>query len=697
MKFRNLIKPVFCLIFLLFLGSALMGQYSHFYQWGLLPQDKVDLLIGESSGDRAFHHIIEMSGYNRPRDAEEYMGTLMESTYVINKLIEYNLDGVKIERFGKTETWNGISGSLYEISPSFDKIADYEDLPLLLVSGSKPADVEAPLIWVGDGSEKSIDGIDLSGKIAFTSASPGRVHNSLVSKGVLGIVSFYSPRPLSDPLMIPTGGLRQRGDQELTFAFNLPPREGHIIRDRLKRGEKIVVRARVESKTEELDIQVPTCVIQGSDPDADEVIVSAHIYEGYVKQGANDNISGSASILEVARVIQKMIDEGQLERPKRTIRFIWVPEFSGTIPWVMEHQDIMKKTLCNINLDMVGLSLSENKSYFVLHRTSYGNGHYIGDVLENYYRYVGETNKMNSVVSGSKFYKRIVSPTGTDDPFYYQIENASGGSDHMVFNDWGVQVPGVLLITWPDPYYHTSGDRPWACDPTQLKRTVFITAASAYSIASAEGAVTLNIAGEVFGNASRRMGHQLSKAVDKISKSSGEELNSILKRSLSDLHGTCLGEIIILKSVLELEPENTRLQALIDNYSRSLSELYEGQRKVLLSSASMMTNTVDQINVGYTETEKKAQKIFPNATSIPLELGYRGYSVKIREALASSDLKNDFRASNLATEMGKLSNGSLSLLDIKHIIDAQQTGETNIETLIELSNLLDSINLIDIK
>lgn len=644
------------------------------------------MLIAESSGDRAFQHVIEMAAYNRPRTAEEYSETLNESTYVVNLLRLYGLEGVEIERFGKTTTWNGIKATLLEISPGYDKLADYNDLPLLLVSGSMSADVEAELVWVGDASAALIDGMDLDGKIALTSASPGRAYAGLMEKGAAGLVSFYSPRPLIDPLMIPTGGIRQGGNIKPGFAFNLPPREGHLLRDRLLRGEEIVLKAEVESKTEELDIQVPTCLIRGSDPGAGEVIVSAHIFEGYVKQGANDNISGSASILEVARVLQTMIDDGRLQRPKRSIRFIWVPEFSGTIPWVQKHKDLMKKTLCNINLDMVGLSLSENKSYFVLHRTSYGNGHYVGDVLENYYRYVGETNKMNSVVSGSRFYRRIVSPTGTEDPFYYQIESASGGSDHMVFNDWGVQVPGVLLITWPDPYYHTSNDRPWACDPTQLRRSVLITAASAYTIASAGGQMAQNIAGEVFGNALKRMGHQYSRLVDMMSKARVDNLESVIKRSLSDLHGTALGEIIILRSVIELDPGNRQLNDLIEEYIKSIESVSRGQIKGLKASASLLNTEPGILTeaAGYTKLEKQASGIIPAATALSLELGYRAYSEPLSRAISESKLKGNNRALRLAPELGKLANDRHSVLDIKHILDAQQDGETDLQLMLDL-------------
>lgn len=694
LKNRLAIYGAFVILFTM-VGTTSLAQYSHFYQWGLLPEEKLDMLIAESSGDRAFHHIIEMAGYNRPRPAEEYSGTLQESVYVTNLLKQYGLDEIGIERFGKITTWNGLSGSLHEVSPGFVKLAEYEDLPLMIVSGSATTDTEAPLVWIGESTEHDLAGIDIDGMIVLTSANPARIQNAVVERGALGMVSFYSPRPLIDPLMIPAGGLRSVAGQE-TFAFSLPPREGHLLRDRLVRGERIIVRAKIESRTEEVDIQVPTCAIKGTDPDAGEIIISAHIFEGYVKQGANDNISGTASILEVARVLQAMIDDGRLERPARTIRFIWIPEFSGTIPWVNAHPDLMKRSLCNINLDMVGLSLSENKSFLVLHRTSYGNAHYIGDVLENYYRYVGETNKMNSVVSGSRFFKRIISPTGTEDPFYYLIENASGGSDHMVFNDWGVMVPGVMLITWPDPYYHTSLDRPAACDPTQLKRSVFITAASAYSIASAKNEMTLNIAGEVFSNASRRMANQFNKAVDMVNKAGHDNINQTLRRSLADIHGTSLGEQLVLNSVLELEPENIALAALVKEYSKALNSLYEGQRNTLINSAGLVSkiNNTQLLPLKPDASEKRASSMIPYSTDEAQKNGYTGYSTLLRKVISESRLKDDRGAYSTAIELGKLANGELNLLDIKHIIDAQQYDETNIDTLIELAGILNDNQLI---
>ena len=150
--------------------------------------------------------------------------------------------------------------------------------------------------------------------------------------------------------------------------------------------------------------------IPGTDPAAGEIIFSAHLFEGYVKMGGNDNISGSAAVVEIARTLNTLISEGRLPRPARTIRFIIGPEFSGTGPWVKANRALMEKTLCNINLDMVGLLLSKSQSFMCLIRTTYGNPHYINDVMENYYRFIGEGNR-ERIQLRSSFYpvpQRIV-------------------------------------------------------------------------------------------------------------------------------------------------------------------------------------------------------------------------------------------------------------------------------------------------
>ncbi|MFH1764328.1 MAG: M28 family peptidase, partial [Gemmatimonadota bacterium] len=476
---------------LAFAATAAEAQHTPWHYWTLVEPAVMAEIIGEASGETAFNTIMETGGYNKNRLADEYgTGTFYEAQFIYDKLLEYGLPGADLVRYPGGEVWDGIKGELWEVSPIRQKLASYKDMTAMLANGSQNADVTAPLIWVGMGSPEELDRLTVAGKIVVTEGSIGGVHQAAcVERGALGVVSIANGRPNFDPIQIPWSGIRGRGADggETKFGFFIPPREAEVLKRRLMAGEEITVRAQVETTTHPYELQDPVAHIPGTDPNAPEVILSAHLFEGYVKQGANDNKSGSAGILEVARVLHTLIDEGRIPRPKRTIRFLWGPEFSGTGPWVRENRGIMEKTLANINMDMVGEWLTLNKAYMRLMRTTYGQPHFINDVMENYYRYVGEANN-ERIQNRSGFYKvpdRIVAPTGADEPFYYSIETHYGASDHMVFNDWGVQVPGVMMIVWPDQWYHTSGDRIDKVDPTQMKRVAVIGAAAAYTVASA--------------------------------------------------------------------------------------------------------------------------------------------------------------------------------------------------------------------
>jgi len=76
---------------------------------------------------------------------------------------------------------------------------------------------------------------------------------------------------------------------------------------------------------------VVTGIIPGSDPKLkdEEIAFSCHL--DHQRPGANDNASGCSAILEVARTLQRLIEEKKLERPARTIRFIFPPEIEGTL------------------------------------------------------------------------------------------------------------------------------------------------------------------------------------------------------------------------------------------------------------------------------------------------------------------------------------------------------------------------------
>ncbi len=667
----------------------------------LLPDSIVNELIGEASGEKAMNHIYEMAAYIHDRPASEYSGYFFETQYILDRMKEYGLEGAVVNKFPGGTTWDGVKGTLWEVSPGKSKIADYGDLPAVLASGSTNTDVTAELVWVGEGKQEDIEKAGVQGKIVVTSGSISMVHSLAVAKGALGVISYDSPRPLQVPLAIPISGIGGRGGSGTTakFGFFLPPREGILLRDRLMGREKIKVHAVVKVQNLEYDMEVPSCIIKGTDPAADEVIFSAHLFEGYVKMGANDDLSGCAAILEIARMLNTMINEGRIERPKRTIRFIWAPEFSGTGPWVVQNKEIMKKTLCDINLDMVGLWLLKSQSFLCMHRTTYGNPHYINDVMQNYYDFVGLGNRAGLAVSGrGGFVKRIVAPTGSDDPFYYSIDDHYGASDHEVFNDWGVQVPGIMMITWPDLYYHTSQDIADKCDPTELKRVCFIGAAAAYTIADADESLASKIAIEVTGNAADRIGKQLERAIDEIDKTKKEEFEILYKRTKGYIEAAIINEKATLATTSELasnavtfNPYLSKLSASIDASGKASLSSFDSYAEVKAKALGIGTITTKP-----TDLEAKAKTIIPKSTSLVTEKSYRGYTDLLTKLDASVREKYPLKGRGLDTqELGRLCNGKNSALDIKKLLDTQSNrGEADLQDVINYIYILKEAGLV---
>ncbi len=668
------------------LGTTTNAQNSQYRS--LLPERIMDMIIGEASGETATNHIIEMAAYNHNRPTEEYTGNFLETDYVFNKLKEYGLEEVTVNRFPGGSIWDGISGELWEVSPGISKIADYDDLTAELAEGSANTDVTADLVWVGGGTPDELDKAGVEGKIVVTSGSASGVHSQAVSRGALGIVTYNSPRPLEVPLAIPISGISGRGSsgRKLTFGFYLPPREGEILRDRLLGGEKIKVHAVVKSQMLDYEMQVPSCVIKGTDPDAGEVIFSAHLFEGYVKQGANDDISGCAAILEVARMLNTMINDGRIQRPKRSIRFIWAPEFSGTGPWVNAHKDLMKKTLCDINLDMVGINLAANHSFLCMHRTTYGNPHYLNDVMENYYNYVGLTNRAGLAVSGrGGFVKRIVAPSGTDQPFYFRIDDHYGSSDHEVFNDPGIRVPGIMMITWPDLYYHTSQDRADKIDPTQMKRVCVIAAAAAYTIASADDDLAAKIGSEVVGNAASRIGAQLTRATDLLSNSDAASFSSNYIIGMRYIKAAIINETATLKTTGELG--SAALKGIMADQLNGINSIGNSAVASFESYANLKGKSLGVTGLKYslTKAESDASKIVPKFTSKLTDAGYGASRVIMTE---TRDLAGKYPVEGRVdvTEVLRLCNGTNSAFDIKILLDGQMKSGT-----ISLSDVVNTI------
>ncbi len=714
----------------LLLALAASAQYTPWLYWTFLPKAQMDEIVGESSGESAWNTIAEINAFNRQRFGEEFTGNFLETQVVVRKLKSYGLEGVEIVTYPGGPAWVAVKGELWETKPGRQKLASINDLLPMLASGSASADVTAELVWAGRGTTREINEAKVEGKIVVTEGGLMTAYGPALQAGALGVVGIAMSRPYFDPLQMPWSGVMSRRrpagaapaqpaqpgqpappaagpapapEPPKGFAFQLPVREGDILKRRLLANEKISVRAQVESKTETADLENVIALIRGADPAAGEIILSAHLFEGMQKQGANDNISGSATILEVARILNTLIADGRLPRPKRTIRFIWGPEFSGIGEWVRTHPEIMDRTLCNINMDMVGEWLSKNKSFFCLMRTTYGNPHYINDVMENYYRYVGEGSRerIQNRSGAEAVPVRIVAPSGADEPFVYSIETHYGASDHEVFNDWGVGVPGIMMIAWPDQWYHTSGDTADKADPTQLKRAAAIGAAGAYTVAAADEAGAAKIAGEVAANGTRRLGHMLTVAMEALNAASAATFADDARYARGIVEAAVMNEKETLATVLELAPGATGLAGHVGRLSKALDAAgaadlaaLEAQR---LSVAGKLG--VKPLPFALTDLEKRAAKIVPRPTAKVRADGYRGYQKLLQAVPPAERAKFPLAGKGLALanqpEMQLLVNGKHSALDIQKMLDAQYERRSTVQAVLNYLEILKLAGLVE--
>ena len=677
-------------------GAIVGAQMTPWLQWTLLPKTHMAEIVGEASGENAWKMIMETGGYDKDRTPEEFAGLFYETQFYLAKAKAYKLPGAEVVKFPGGETWDGGKGELWEVTPIRQKLASYLDMAAMLASGSTTGQATGELVWIGSGRPDEIAGKDLAGKIVVTEGSAGGAHQAAcIDKGALGVISIQGTRPFFDPLQVGWASVRGTPEKPAKFAFQIPPREGEYLKRRLLAGAKITVSAKVESAMRPYTNQDVVWHIPGTDPAAGEILFSAHLFEGYVKQGGNDDISGSATLVEIGRTLNTLITEGRLPRPKRTIRFIIGPEFSGTGPWAKANKALMEKTLCNINLDMVGLLLSKSQSFMCLMRTTFGDPHYINDVMENYYRFVGEGNR-ERIQNRSTAYpvlQRIVAPTGADEPFYYSIETHYGASDHEVFNDWGVQVPGIMMIDWPDRWYHTSGDHVNNTDPTELKRVAVIGAAAAFTIANADDDMAAKIASETAGNGAQRIGHQLARGLAELDGATAETLADLYRGAREHIEANVINEKNTLETVNELAGDKPRVANHVIALQKSIEQTGAAQ---LVAVDAHMKAVAARLNVPPvvlkpSELELKASAIIPKQTPKVTANGYQGY----RDAMPPAIELAKFRGLDTG-ELQRLVNGRQNLLDMKKMLEAQAPGKADLQLIIDYMNVLAKAGLVEI-
>lgn len=463
----------------------------------VVDQKTFDTIARELSGERAQELDRRIVEYHRIQGSP--MMAAVEKEVVIPALNKAGLTA-SLEQFasdGKTmyQTyispigWSINEGELWIDGESPVRLCRYADVPMCVSSYSRGGDWSGELVDVGAGtSDADYEGKDLKGKVALASGYAENVVNHAVLKyGAVGAVIYpaASDRP-DHPDMIRYNGLWTRAENvsRMSGSFQISANQYASIKALMAKGP-VRVRGHIDATLADGLLSLVHTRIKGTETPEQEVIVTAHL--DHPKWSANDNASGSAAMIEIVRTLQSLIASGKLAAPRKTIHFIWVPEYFGTVAYLTKHpevrscDDVDAKSGCvvaNLNMDMVGEDTVKTNGRFYVTRAPMSVTSFLDALLPDVIEQTREAN--------------LFAPTGTRNWWPADAIPYFQGSDHDLFLALGV--PSSMLGHDPDWTHHTSEDTPDKTDASEFRRVGVLAATAAYWIASADDAAWQRLA-----------------------------------------------------------------------------------------------------------------------------------------------------------------------------------------------------------
>lgn len=469
-------------------------------QQPFLSDPQWQALRDESSGIAPYENLRYLTTLHRVPATAAFD---QAAQFVLDRAREYGLTDVHAEPYpidGNTSYglmrsylgWQVEEARLWEVRPRHLLLGDWATDPIRLADYSHTADVEAPLVDVGNGGHESdYAGKDVRGKIVLADGVLARVQALAVTKyGAAGIVSDMPNQTTAwsglDRTLVRWGHLDARASSG--FAFMVSRETSESLRARLRAGETIVLNAHVKATVGPGHWTVVSATIPGSDPQAGEIVYSCHL--DHERPGANDNGSGCVTILESARILAHLVRSGAIPAPRRTLRFLWGPEVEGTMAFLARHPEIRSRMKADIHMDMVGGDLFKDKSVLHVTETPWSLPSFVTDVGAALAEAIREGAR-DYAESGASPEAAVVETRagdlGTRNEFFADITPYSAGSDHDDYDSSTIAVPSLYLRDWPDIFIHTDHDSLQQIDATKLRRVALLGAASGYVYANLNG------------------------------------------------------------------------------------------------------------------------------------------------------------------------------------------------------------------
>ncbi|MGZ4789630.1 MAG: DUF4910 domain-containing protein, partial [Terriglobales bacterium] len=415
---KRLLLPA---LIVLFVSTTTFAQH-------IVKQKTFDAVAGEFSGEGAQEYIRAIVEYHRIQGSP--MMASVASDVVLRRLkamgIESSLDqyvsdgktmyGTYISPMG----WDMRGGELWVESALGDahfrpmRLCRYADVPMCVATYSKGGEWSGELVDVGHGvSDKDYDGQDVRGKVALASAyAADVVRAAVIKRGAVGVVIYpeADDRP-EHPDMVRYNGVWPTADElERTGGGFMISLNQYAMLKRMMAAGAVRVHGKIDASLAPGKLTLVHAYIRGDAHPEQEVLVSAHL--DHPKWSANDNASGSAALIEMARTLKSLIDSKKIAPPARTIHFMWVPEIYGTMAYLANHKearrcgdwddprgvekwDPQKHQPCivaNLNMDMVGEDTVKTNGRFYFTRTPASVPSFLDTLLEDVLQQTKDAN-----------------------------------------------------------------------------------------------------------------------------------------------------------------------------------------------------------------------------------------------------------------------------------------------------------------
>jgi aminopeptidase YwaD len=298
--------------------------------------------------------------------------------------------------------------------------------------------VEGKLVYAGLGTEEDCKNANLDGNIAliqrgeFTFAQKAK---NAYANGAKGVIIYNNTSGILG------GTLGSLGDSKgPTVGMSLE--DGAKLADRIKVGKTVMASMEVKTLVKENSYSynvIGEIPAHKNTENPQTIVLGAH-FDSVSCPGANDNASGTATILEVARLLSKPEVKNKLQY---NVRFVAFGAEEIGLRGSEQYVDQLVKSgeaeniAGMINLDMVGVG-----DQVVTYNLNDEASHKITDLAEDNIEELG-------YVYGGHF--------------------NSGSSDHAPFEAAGI--PSVFIQFDKDPYYHTDEDTLNKIDPQNIKET----------------------------------------------------------------------------------------------------------------------------------------------------------------------------------------------------------------------------------